>query len=237
MGTTQREQNHLLAALSEAEFAALEPWAEVISLPRGDIVARPGEAIDYAYFPTSGMVSVVALMSKGLGAGVATVGNEGMIGLPIFLGTGSSPFHLVAQLAGQSLRIPAARLEPALLPDSRLTTLLRTYSQAFFIQTAQYAACNGVHPISMRAARWLLATQDRAESDAFDLTQEFLAFMLGAARQSVGIAVGELADRGLISYARGHMQVLDRNGLELASCECYGIVRAEFARLLGIARA
>ena len=237
MGNSSRGQNHLLAALSEEEFAPLEPWLEVISLPRGYVLARPGEAIEYAYFPTSGMVSVVALMSKGLGAEVATVGNEGMIGLPIYLGAASSPFHLMAQLTGQSIRMPADRLEHLLLPDSRLTALLRTYSQAFFVQTAQNAACNGIHPISMRAARWLLATHDRAESQAFYLTQEFLAFMLGVARQSVGIAVGELADRGLISYVRGHMRVLDRNGLERASCECYSIVRAEFDRLLGIARA
>jgi CRP-like cAMP-binding protein len=237
MRTSSREGNHLLAALSAEEFAPLEPWLEPISLPRGDVLARPGEPIEYAYFPTSGMVSVVALMSKGLGAEVATVGNEGMIGLPIFLGAGSSPFHLMAQLSGNAIRIPAQRLEKALLPDSRLAALLRTYSQAFFVQTAQNAACNGIHPISMRAARWLLATHDRAESDTFYLTQDFLAFMLGVARQSVGIAVGELADRDLISYVRGQMRVLDRPGLERASCECYGIVRAEFDRLLGIARA
>lgn len=237
MGTSTRERNHLLAALSEEEFAPLEPWVEMVSLPRGDVLARPGEPIEYGYFPTSGMVSVVALMSKGLGAEVATVGNEGMIGLPIFLGAESSPFHLMAQLTGQSIRIPAERLEQVLLAEPRLSSLLRTYSQAFFVQTAQNAACNGIHPISMRAARWLLATHDRAESDVFYLTQEFLAFMLGVARQSVGIAVGELADRGLISYVRGDMRVLDRVGLEDASCECYGIVRAEFDRLLGIARA
>jgi CRP-like cAMP-binding protein len=237
MASSYREQNHLLAALSEEDFAPLEPWLDVMNLPRGEILARPGEPIEYAYFPTSGMVSVVALMSKGLGAEVATVGNEGMIGLPIFLGAESSPFHLMAQLAGQSMRIPAERLEKLLVPQSRLNALLRTYSQAFFVQTAQNAACNGVHPISMRAARWLLATHDRAESEAFFLTQEFLAFMLGVARQSVGIAVGELAERELISYVRGHMRVLDRAGLEEASCECYGIVRAEFDRLLGIARA
>jgi CRP-like cAMP-binding protein len=237
VGTASREDNHLLAALSEEEFALIEPWLEVISLPRGDILARPGEPIKYAYFPTSGMVSVVALMSKGLGAEVATVGNEGMIGLPIFLGAESSPFHLMAQLTGRSIRVPAERLEELLVPGSRLTAILRTYSQAFFVQTAQNAACNGIHPISRRAARWLLATHDRAESDAFYLTQEFLAFMLGVARQSVGIAVGEIAGRGLISYTRGHMRVLDRVGLERASCECYGIVRAEFDRLLGIARA
>jgi CRP-like cAMP-binding protein len=237
VGNGSREQNHLLAALSQEEFGSLEPWLEPISLPRGVVLARPGEAIEYAYFPTSGMVSVVALMSKGLGAEVATVGNEGMIGLPIFLGAGSSPFHLMAQLSGHSIRIRAVQLEKVLLPDSRLAALLRVYSQAFFVQTAQNAACNGIHPISMRAARWLLATHDRAETGAFYLTQEFLAFMLGVARQSVGIAVGELADQGLVSYVRGQMRVLDRPGLERASCECYGIVRAEFDRLLGIARA
>jgi CRP-like cAMP-binding protein len=237
MPTTRREHNHLLAALSPDEFAEIEPWLELIDLPRGEVLARPGEPIDHAWFPTSGMVSIVALMSAGLGAEVATVGNEGMIGLPIFLGAGSSPFHLMAQLSGRSIRIPAERLETALAPRSRLTLLLRTYSQAFFVQTAQNAACNGIHPLSMRAARWLLATHDRAESNAFFLTQDFLAFMLGVARQSVGIAVGELAARGLISYARGNMRVLDRAGLERASCECYDIVRAEFDRLLGIGRA
>jgi CRP-like cAMP-binding protein len=129
--TRSREGNHLLAALSEEEFAPMEPWLEVINLPRGDILARPGEPIEYAYFPTSGMVSVVALMSKGLGAEVATVGNEGMIGLPIFLGAESSPFHLMAQLTGRSIRVPAERLEEVLVPGSRLTAILRTYSQAF----------------------------------------------------------------------------------------------------------
>jgi CRP-like cAMP-binding protein len=237
VATSSRNRNHLLAALSDEEFAPLEPWLELINLPRGEVLARPGEPIEHAYFPTSGMVSVVALMSKGLGAEIATVGNEGMIGLPIYLGAGTSPFHLMAQLSGQSLRIPAHQIEAQLQPGNRLTALLRTYSQAFFVQTAQNAACNGIHPVSMRAARWLLATHDRAESGTFYLTQEFLAFMLGVARQSVGIAVGDLADRGLISYRRGQMRVLDRPGLEGASCECYGIVRAEFDRLLGIARA
>ena len=193
MDTSPREQNHLLAALTDEEFAPLKPWLELISLPRGEVIARPGEPIEHAYFPTSGMVSVVALMSKGLGAEVATVGNEGMIGLPIYLGAASSPFHLMAQLTGQSLRVPAQQLEKLLFPGTRLTALLRTYSQAFFVQTAQNAACNGIHPVSMRAAKWLLATHDRAESGSFYLTQEFLVFMLGVARQSVGIAVGDLA--------------------------------------------
>jgi CRP-like cAMP-binding protein len=237
MDERRRNQNHLLAALSEGEAADLGPWLELVALPRGYVIASPGKTIEYAYFPLSGMVSVVALMSEGIGAEVATVGNEGMIGLPIFLGADSSPFHLMSQLSGEALRIPAERLEDAIASDTRMAALLRTYSQAFFVQTAQNAACNGVHSVSRRGARWLLATHDRAQSDSFFLTQEFLAFMLGVARQSVGIAVGELQQKGLISYQRGDMHIVDRAGLEEASCECYGIVRAEFSRLLGIARA
>ena len=189
------------------------------------------------------MVSIVALMSKGLGAEVATVGNEGMIGLPISWSR-KPPFHLMAQLSGQSIRIPAVRLEKILMSDSRLASLLRTYSQAFFVQTAQNAACNGIHPISMRAARWLLATHDRAESGSFYLTQEFLAFMLGVARQSVGIAVGELAEHGLISYAAARcasstapassaLRVSATTSFGPSSIDCWGSPAPESARPRG----
>jgi CRP-like cAMP-binding protein len=230
-------QNHLLAALGEDEARDLAASLELVSLPRGEVLARPGQPFRHAYFPLSGMISVVALMPEGLGAEVATIGNEGMMGLPILFGSGLSPFHVMAQLSGEAARIPAARLEMALAGGNRLSELLRTYSQAFFVQTAQNAACNTLHPISQRGARWLLATHDRAEGDSFHLTQEFLAFMLGVARQSVGIAVGVLQDRGLIEYHRGDMRILDRPGLEAESCGCYEIVRTEFSRLLGIARA
>ena len=160
-----------------------------------------------------------------------------MIGLPIFLGGGSSPFHLMAQLTGVSVRIHAETLQRFLETGPRLGLLLRTYSQAFFVQTAQNAACNGIHPISSRAARWLLATHDRAESDGFFLTQEFLAFMLWC-RETERWHRGRRPRRSRIDLVRSRSHaVLDRAGLERASCECYGIVRAEFDRLLGIARA
>jgi CRP-like cAMP-binding protein len=230
-------QNHLLAALDERGARDLAPSLEAVALPRGEVLARAGQQVKHAYFPLSGMISVVALMPDGLGAEVATVGNEGMMGLPILFGSGISPFHVMAQLSGDALRIRAGELEIALVGGNRLSELLRTYSQAFFVQTAQNAACNTLHSISRRGARWLLATHDRAEGDSFHLTQEFLAFMLGVARQSVGIAVGDLQDRGLIEYHRGEMHILDRPGLEAATCECYEIVRGEFSRLLGIARA
>jgi CRP-like cAMP-binding protein len=232
-----RASNHLLAELPDEEFARLEPHLETFQAQPGDIVASPGQTLDHAFFPLSGMVSVVALFAEGLGAEVATVGNEGMVGLPLFLGADSSPFHLMWQLPGETLRIRAEDFLPAVGPGTRLERVLTTYSQAYFVHTAQNAACNGLHHVSKRAARWLLATQDRAESDEFFLTHDFLSFMLGVARQSVSIAVGDLQEAGLISYHRGHMKILDRKGLEAASCECYGIVRREFERLLGIGRA
>jgi len=237
MESLDLSQNHLLAVLGEGEAQRLAPLLELVPLPRGKMIARPGQPFEHAYFPFSGMISVVALMPEGLGAEVATVGNEGMMGLPILFGSGQTPFHVMAQLSGEAVRLRAAALEQALVGGTRLNELLRTYSQAFFVHTAQNAACNTLHPVSRRGARWLLATHDRAEGDSFHLTQEFLAFMLGVARQSVGIAVGHLQDRGLIEYHRGEMHILDRPGLERESCECYEIVRAEFSRLLGIARA
>jgi CRP-like cAMP-binding protein len=237
MESQDLSRNHLLAALDEPEAGVLSRALEWVPLPRGKVLAQAGQPVEYAYFPLSGMISIVALLSEGLGAEVATVGNEGMMGLPILFGSGISPFHVMAQLSGEAMRIPARGLEVALVGGNRLSELIRTYSQAFFVETAQNAACNTLHSVSRRGARWLLATHDRAGGDSFHLTQEFLAFMLGVARQSVGIAVGDLQDRGLIEYHRGEMHILDRPGLEAASCECYGIVRAEFVRLLGIGRA
>ncbi|HSO29871.1 MAG TPA: Crp/Fnr family transcriptional regulator, partial [Candidatus Sulfomarinibacteraceae bacterium] len=236
MDRNLRPQNHLLSALPDEEHARLAPLLEKVPGTHGEIIARPGRAIDHAYFPMSGMISVVALMSDGLGAEVATVGNEGMIGLPIFLGSFSTPFHLMWQLSGDALRIRADDLLSVAAPPTRLASVLTTYSQAFFVQTAQNVACNGLHAVHQRAARWLLSTHDRAEGDAFRLTHEFLAFMLGVTRQSASLAVADFARRGLIAYQRGHMHILDRARLEAASCECYGIVRAEFERLLGLGR-
>ena len=232
-----RYRNHLLAELPGEEFAMIEPFLEALPVQAGDVVASPGQTIDHAYFPLSGMISVVALFPDGMGAEVATIGNEGMVGLPIFLGADSSPFHLMWQLAGDTLRIRAEDLLPAVGEGTRLQKVITTYSQAYFVHTAQNAACNGLHPVHQRAARWLLATQDRAEADEFYLTHDFLSFMLGVTRQTVSIAVGDLQETGLIVYHRGHMKILDRQGLEAASCDCYAIVRREFERLLGIGRA
>ena len=237
MDADLRTRNHLLAELSDEEFERIAPALELVSARSGDVIARPGRMIDHAYFPLSGMASIVALLSEGLGVEVATIGNEGMVGLPIFLGGHSTPFHMMWQLASEALRIRAADLLGALAPDGRFPGVLTTYSQAFFVQTAQNAACNGLHSIHQRAARWLLATHDRAEQTEFFLTHEFLAFMLGVRRQSVSLSVAELANAGLIRYHRGHVSILDRARLEAEACECYQIIRAEFERLLGVGRA
>lgn len=236
MAAPARAANHLLRALPDEEFGKIEPSLELMTFRHGDEIARPGQTIDYAYFPEHGMASVVALLAEGLGAEVATVGNEGMLGMPIFLGADSSPFHLMWQLEGSALRVPAKDLLEAAHRGSRLESLLTAYSQAFFVQTAQNAACNVLHPIQQRGARWLLATTDRADDMEFFLTQEFLAFMLGVTRQSVSGALADLQVRGLIRYQRGHMRILDRPGLEAATCDCYWIIRRESERLLGVGR-
>jgi CRP-like cAMP-binding protein len=230
-------RNSLFAELPEPELAAIGPLLERIHYTHGDWIARPDQPFSHGYFPLSGMASIVALTSEGLGAEVATVGNEGMVGLPIFLGAVSSPFALMWQLDGEALQISASDLIRVASPGSHLAAVLTKYTQAVFVQTAQSSACNALHPVSQRGARWLLATHDRADRDEFFLTHEFLAFMLGVTRQSVSIAVGDLQQAGLIRYHRGHMEILDRPGLEAASCECYRIVRAEFERLLRIGRA
>lgn len=237
MDDTLRARNHLLAALPDDEYARLAPLFEHVHATHGEIVAEPGQTIDHAYFPLSGMVSVVALMSEGLGAEVGTVGNEGMVGLPIFFGGASTPFHFMWQLDGEALRIRANDLLTTVMPGDALTSVVMTYSQAFIVQAAQNGACNGLHTVHQRGARWLLTTHDRADGDAFMLTHEFLAFMLGVTRQSASIAVADFARRGIIAYQHGHMRIMDRAGLEVASCECYRIIRDEFERLLGVGRA
>lgn len=209
---------------------------EHVHATRGEIAARPGQTMDHAYFPLSGMVSVVALMSEGRGAEVGTVGNEGMVGLPIVLGGASTPFRFMWQLDGDALRIRAADLLTAVRPGGPFASAVMAYSQAFFVQAAQNGACNGLHTVSRRCARWLLSTRDRAGGDEFLLTHELLAFMLGVTRQSASIAVADFARLGLIAYQHGHMQILDRAGLEATSCECYRIIRDEFERLLGVGR-
>ncbi len=224
-------RNHLLAALPEAERAALWPQLEPVPLPLMTLLLRPDVPIEAAYFPVSGTVSMVAAMQDGAQIEVGLVGREGMVGLPLLLGAQSSALEALVQAEGEALRLPAADFHASLARLPSLMPLLLRYLDAFHVQVAQTAACNGRHRIEQRLARWLLMTQDRVEADAFTMTQEFLSRMLGVQRPGVTLAVGALGRAGLVRHARGVMHVLDRAGLEAATCECYGIVRRRFDRL------
>jgi CRP-like cAMP-binding protein len=172
-------------------------------------------------------------MRDGRGVEVATIGNEGMVGLPVFLGAESTPGQALAQVPGAALRMPAAVFRRAVPPGSPLHALLQRYTHALMVQMAQGVACNRLHPIAARAARWLLQTHDRVRTDAFPLTQEFLAEMLGTRRAAVSQAAGQLQRAGLITYTRGVITIRDRTRLEEAACACYGIIRTAYDRVVG----
>jgi CRP-like cAMP-binding protein len=189
--------------------------------------------LPYVLFPLSGIISIVMEMENGAQIEVATVGNEGMVGVPLFLGAETTPGRAFSQVPGQSLRVPADVFKEEVQRRGKLEHMLQRYTQALFVQTAQSTACNRLHTIEQRGARWLLMTHDRVDGDQFPLTQEFLAQMLGVRRASVSEVAGEFQRAGLIAYARGNIAILDRQGLEDASCECYRVVRDEYERLLG----
>ena len=224
-------QNRILAALSPEEFERLSPHLEEVELRLGDILSRPDEKIEYVYFPHRSTVSLIALMEDGSEIEVGVIGNEGVFGLPLVLVTNSMPFQAVVQIADDATRIKADVFIEEVNRYGRLHKLLLQYAQAFFIQTAQAAACNRLHHLEERLARWLLTCQDRTKSDRLQLTHEFIAVMLGVRRAGVSEAAHRLQAEGLINYTRGSIEILDRQGLEAASCECYTIVKREFDRL------
>jgi CRP-like cAMP-binding protein len=225
--------NRLLAALPADDYARLLPHLETISLPFKQILHAPDEPIAHVYFVTEGVVSLVHFSAEGTAVEVATIGNEGMVGLPVFLGAESTPGQALAQVPGAALRMPAAVFRRAVPPGSPLHALLQRYTHALMVQMAQGVACNRLHPIAARAARWLLQTRDRVRTDAFPLTQEFLAEMLGTRRAAVSQAAGQLQRAGLITYARGVITIRDRTRLEEAACACYGIIRTAYDRVVG----
>ena len=191
------------------------------------------EPIRYVYFPVEGVASLVNTMSDGSSAEVGTVGNEGVVGVPIILGDTMAPTSVYIQVPGVGLRMEATALSDALERNSATRLLMLHYVHAFFNQVAQSAACSHFHLIDQRCCRWLLMTHDRVQSDDFLLTQEFLAMMLGVRRTSVTASANRLKGLGLIQYTRGHVKILDRDGLERYSCECYAVSRDEYDRLLG----
>ena len=225
--------NRILNALSSAEFERLDSSLEPVELRAGDVLCHPDEPITHVYFPNRGTVSVVSVFADGGSVEVGMVGNEGMFGVCVFLGSISTPLMAQVQLPGEGLRMPSTVLKEEFRQCGLLQDLLLRYTQAFITQVAQTAACNRAHPIDGRVAKWLLMCQDRAHASDLALTHEFIAQMLGIRRAGVTEAANQLKEAGLISYQRGHIRILDRAGLEAYSCECYPLVKQEYARLLG----
>lgn len=224
--------NRLLGTLDEATFATLAPALERVSLDLKQTIYEPGKPIDYIYFPINCVLSMLARADKNVIVEVATIGNEGMVGLPLFLEAEQSPVILISQVPGQSLRMTAQAFETAIARASPFVRLLHRYTQALMIQIAQGSACNRVHSIEQRCARWLLLTHDRVGSDQFTLTQEFLGDMLGVRRMSVNVVGSIFQKAGFIRYSRGRITVLNRSGLESAVCHCYAVIRDAYERLL-----
>jgi len=197
-----------------------------------EVLYEPDEPIRYVYFPTSGMISLLLVLENGSVAEVSRVGNEGMVGLPVFLGVRTSRTRAFVQVSGEALRMKAQVFSQEARQGGPLSVLLLRYTQALLRHSERLTACNTCHPIVQRLCCWLLITHDRVQADQFEITQEFLSQMLGVHRQSVTLAASRLQGAGLIRYSRGKLRILDRPGLEAASCECYRAVTREFERLL-----
>lgn len=229
-------KNRLLSALPQVDLDRLAPHLELVSLKMKHLAYESGQPIEYAYFPLTGVASLVTLMQNGSAIEVATIGNEGMVGLALFLGADRTAGRAFTQVPGDSLRVPAGVFQEEIRKSGELAKMMRLYTQALLVQISQGMACNSIHLIPQRFARWLLMTHDRVGADQFPLSQEFLAQMLGVRRGSVSKVASAFQARGLISYSRGIMRFLNRKGLEATACECYQVVQREFDRLLGAPR-
>jgi CRP-like cAMP-binding protein len=225
-------RNRLLAALPTPDFTRLRRVLEPVELSLRTVLFEPNRTIEHVYFVETGVVSILGLMADGSSIETATVGNEGMVGIPVYLGAMQMAGQAFVQVPGAGYRLPAGALREEVRRGSALASLLGRYTQALFTLVAQSSACNRKHTVDARCARWLLLTHDRVGGDTFPITQLFLSQMLGVRRGTVNEAATRLQAQGLIEYTHGRLTVVDREGLEAASCECYGIIRGEFARMI-----
>lgn len=230
--TYSPQQNRILAALSKAELDRLTARMELVSLKLGETIYEPGQPVHYAWFPITAIISLHYVMETGASAEAAGVGNEGMVGVPLFLGGNTTPSSAVVQTAGYAYRLEPSILKAEFNCGDVLTKVLLRYTQALMTQMFQTAACNRHHSVEQQLCRWLLMTVDRIPSGELVMTQELVANMLGVRRESVTEAAGALQNAGCIRYRRGHIAVLDRGMLEKRVCECYSVVKKEFIRLI-----
>ena len=225
-------QNHLLAILPAADFEPLAEHLELVRLRLGDMLYEPGAQLQHAYFPTTAIVSLHYVLESGASAESAGVGNEGMVGIALFMGGQTTPSSAVVQTAGNAYRLPARVLTQEFDRGGLMQLLLLRYTQALMTQVSQTAVCNRHHSVEQQLCRWLLLTLDRAPSRELVMTQELVASMLGVRREGITEAAGNLQRAGVIRYRRGHIEVLARAGLETRVCECYAAVKQEMIRLL-----
>src|ERR1700694_487971 len=223
--------NRLLARLPPAEYQRLLPRLQRVPLALKHVIYEARSPFDDAYFPNRGVVSALTVMEDGRAIEVATIGDEGMVGLPLLVGAKTTPNRMIVQVPGEAMRMAKDVLLDEISRDSPLRRLLVLYHTAFLAQISQAVACNGLHSVHQRCCRWLVMTQDRAHSDGFPMTHEFLAEMLGVRRSTVSEVLEPFQEEGLIRYSRGKCTVLDREGLKAGSCECYRRINEEFVRL------
>jgi CRP-like cAMP-binding protein len=226
------KKNRLLAALPEAEWQRWLPQLEMVEMPLGEVLYESGGTLSHVYFPITAIVSLLYVMENGASAEIAVVGNEGLVGVSLFMGGESTPSRAVVQSAGQGIRLEARSMKNEFNRAGPALHLLLRYTQALITQMAQTAVCNRHHSVDQQLCRWLLLSLDRLEGDELVMTQELIANMLGVRREGVTEAALKLQQAGLIRYARGHITVLDRAGLEKRTCECYAVVKKEYDRLL-----
>lgn len=226
--------NRLLAALPEAEYQRLLPYLTTVSLAQRQTLWSPRAPIEAAYFPCTAMASISVVAEDDEPVEVAAIGNEGVVGLPLFLGSDSSPSGAFVQVPGEAIRMDAEVFRQESMQEGALHRILQFYAQAFMTQVSQSTACTRLHRVEQRLARWLLTAQDRVGRGEFPMTHEFMAQILGVRRATVTEIAGEFQETGLVRYRRGAVAILDRSGLRRASCNCYRVVQEEFDRLLSV---
>lgn len=231
--TDKAQMNHLLAALPADEFARLEPDLEPVSLSLGEVIYESGERLEHIYFPTTVIISLLYIMENGSTAEIGMAGNDGLVGVALYMGGSTTPSRAVVQSAGNAYRLRSKALKSAFGLGGVFQNLLLRYTQALMTQISQTAVCNRLHSIDQQLCRWLLINHDLLQTNKLIMTHDLIANMLGVRREGVSIAAGQLQKKGLIKYARGTITMLDRQGLETAACECYQVVRDEYERLLG----
>ncbi|HEX8775399.1 MAG TPA: Crp/Fnr family transcriptional regulator [Pyrinomonadaceae bacterium] len=226
-------ENRLLAALPGEDYERLLPHLEPLSFSLGEVIYESGGHLDYVYFPTISIISLLYIMENGASAEMGMAGKEGVVGIALFMGGDTMPNRAVVQSAGGALRMKAKVLQDEFARGGQLQRLLLRYTQALITQISQTAVCNRLHSLEQQLCRWLLLSHDRLKGDELVMTQELIADMLGVRREGVTVSAGQLQDMGAISYVRGRIRILDRGKLEATVCECYRVVKDEFDRLLG----